>query len=55
MFNNVNSLQAIPWNFPWLSIFAAIAAVLIITMVSAAAPMKRIGAMNIVESIRMTE
>jgi putative ABC transport system permease protein len=55
MFNNVNSLQEIPWNFPWLSLFAAIAAVLIITMVSAAAPMKRIGAMNIVESIRMTE
>ena len=55
MFNNVNSLQEIPWNFPWLSLFAAIAAVLIITMVSAAVPMKRIGAMNIVESIRMTE
>ncbi len=55
MFNNVNSLQAIPWNFPWESLVAAFMAVVGISVLSAAAPMKRIGAMNIVESIRMTE
>jgi putative ABC transport system permease protein len=55
MYNNVNTLQAIPWHFPWGSLIAAVVAVVGVSVLSAAAPMKRIGGMNIVESIRMTE
>lgn len=55
VFVNVAEVQAIPWEFPWLSLAVSAVAAVGLCLLSTAVPMRRIAAMNIVESIRTVE
>lgn len=55
LYNSVGELQSIPWQFPWSSLLASVIVAVGLSMLSAAAPMRRISQMDIVESIRGVE
>jgi putative ABC transport system permease protein len=52
IFNNVTQVQAIAWQFPWVSVTVSTVAAVGLSLASAAIPMRRITDMSIVESIR---
>jgi putative ABC transport system permease protein len=55
VFLNIVSFSEIPWIVPWPSIAGACAAAVMLGVLSALVPLRRIGAMSVVESIRAEE
>jgi putative ABC transport system permease protein len=55
IFSNIATLQRVPFMVPWPSVLAASAGALVIGAVSALVPLRRIGGMSVVTSIRAEE
>ena len=55
LFSNITNVQRIPWVTPWASIAAACLTATILGTLSALVPLRRIGRMSAVESIRAEE
>jgi putative ABC transport system permease protein len=55
LFGNMNNVQRIPWITPWPQIFAACGVAIALGALSAIIPLRRIGRMSAVESIRAEE
>jgi ABC-type lipoprotein release transport system permease subunit len=51
----VSRLQEIPWIAPWQQMIGACLAALLLGTLSALAPLRRIGRLSVVESIRAEE
>ncbi|WP_135557400.1 ABC transporter permease [Paenibacillus cymbidii] len=55
MYQQINSLQELPYRFPWFAVSVSGAAAVIITMLASRVPLRRIERMDVVQAIRSEE
>lgn len=55
MYHQINSLQELPYRFPWFAVSVSGAAAVIITMLASRVPLRRIERMDVVQAIRAEE
>jgi len=55
LFSNMNTVRAIPWTLPWPQMLGACIGAVVLGVLSALVPMRGIGRLSVVESIRAEE